>query len=158
MTIREGRPDGYTTLTPFLVCAPAHAAIDFYTEVFGATVISRMDGPVGTVPHAELDFGSGRLQLGDPSADYGLAAPDRGEADVVSASTCVYVPDVDATFARAVELGATVREEPATFVTGDRFASVYDPFGHRWAIMTKVEELTAEEEERRLADWAAQSG
>jgi PhnB protein len=47
-----------------------------------------------------------------------------------------------------------VREEPATFVTGDRFASVYDPFGHRWAVMTKVEDVSPEEQERRLAEWA----
>ena len=58
--------------------------------------------------------------------------------------------------ARAVELGATLREAPSTFVTGDRFASVLDPFGHRWAIMTRVEDVSPEEQERRLAEWAAQ--
>jgi len=58
-------------------------------------------------------------------------------------------------FTEAVRRGATVREEPATFVTGDRFASIYDPFGHRWAIMTRVEDVTAEEAERRLSEWAA---
>ncbi len=155
MAILNGTPEGYTTLTPFLVCAPAAAAIDFYVAVFGATVVQRMDGADGTVPHAELDFGDGRLQLGDPSEEYGLAAPD-GVADSSSSSTCIYVPDVDAVFARAVEHGARVREEPSTFVTGDRFASVLDPFGHRWAIMTRVEDVSPEETERRLAEWAAQ--
>jgi len=113
-----------------------------------------MDGPDGTVPHAELDFGLGRLQLGDPAEQYGLVAPTR-DADRVSASTCLYVANVDAVFTEAVRRGATVREEPATFVTGDRFASIYDPFGHRWAIMTRVEDVTAEEAERRLSEWAA---
>jgi len=155
MAITNGRPDGYTTLTPFLVCSPAAEAIRFYGDVFGATVVQRMDGPDGTVAHAELDFGLGRLQLGDPNDAYGLTAPTGQEADRVSSSTCVYVADVDAVFARAVERGATVREEPATFVTGDRFASVYDPFGHRWAVMTKVEDVSPEEQERRLAEWAA---
>lgn len=154
MTITHGRPDGYTTLTPFLVCSPAAEAIDWYAAVFGATVISRMDGPDGTVPHAELDLGLGRLQLGDASPQYGLATPDRS-GDTVSSSTCIYVADVDAVFAAAVERGATVREELATFVTGDRFASIYDPYGHRWAIMTKAEEISTEESERRLAEWAA---
>ena len=154
MAITNGRPDGYTTLTPFLVCSPAAEAIRFYGEVFGATVVSRMDAPDGTVPHAELDFGTGRLQLGDPNEAYGLAAPRR-EGDTVSGSTCIYVADVDAVFATAVEHGATVREEPTTFVTGDRFASVYDPFGHRWAVMTKVEDVSPEEADRRLAEWAA---
>ena len=158
MAITNGRPDGYTTLTPFLVCSPAAEAIRFYEEVFGATVVSRMDAPDGTVPHAELDFGTGRLQLGDPADAYGLVAPTGQAEDKVSGSTCIYVADVDAVFAKAVERGATVREKPATFVTGDRFASIYDPFGHRWAVMTKVEDVSPEETERRLAEWAASQG
>jgi PhnB protein len=153
MAIQNGRPDGYTTLTPLLVCSPAADAITWYGDVFGATVVQRMDGPDGSVPHAELDFGMGRLQLGDPSEEYGLVAP--AEGDAISRSTCIYVADVDAVFATAVERGATVREEPATFVTGDRFASIRDPFGHRWAIMTKVEDVSPEEADRRLAEWAA---
>ena len=157
MTITNGRPEGYTTLTPFLVCSPAAEAIRFYAEVFGATVVSRMDGPGDTVLHAELDLGDGRLQLSDPNEQYGLVVPDRS-SDSVSGSTCIYVADVDAVFARAVERGATVREKPDTFVTGDRFASLYDPFGHRWAVMTKVEDVSPEEAERRLSEWAATQG
>jgi uncharacterized glyoxalase superfamily protein PhnB len=153
MAIHDGTPDGYTTLTPFLVCSPASQAIDFYTSVFGATIVSRMDAPDGTVLHAELDFGNGRLQLGDPSQEYGLVAPDPAP-ERTSASTCIYVADVDAVFARAVEQGVVVREPPSTFVTGDRYASVLDPYGHRWAVMTRVEDVTAEETERRLAEWA----
>ncbi len=155
MTIRDGRPHGYTTLTPFLVCSPASKAIDFYTAVFGATVVGRMVAPDGTVPHAELDFGAGRLQLGDPNDTYGLVPPSGQAQDRVSSSTCIYVADVDAVTAAAVARGAVLREAPTTFVTGDRFASLYDPFGHRWAIMTRVEEITPEEGERRLAEWAA---
>jgi PhnB protein len=155
MTIHDGKPAGYTTLTPFLVCSPAAEAISFYEEVFGATVVSRMDGPDGTVLHAELDLGDGRLQLSDPNEEYGLVVPDRS-GDAVSGSTCIYVPDVDAAFERAVARGAVVREKPSTFVTGDRFASVYDPFGHRWAVMTRVEDVSPDEAERRLAEWAGQ--
>jgi uncharacterized glyoxalase superfamily protein PhnB len=157
MTIRNGKPDGYTTLTPFLVCSPAAEAISYYEAVFGATTVERMDGPRGTVLHAELDLGDGRLQLGDPSEEYGLVAPvATGPETRCSSSVCVYVPDVDAVYAAAVERGASVREQPATFVTGDRYASVIDPFGHRWAIMTRVEDVPPEESERRLAEWAAQ--
>jgi uncharacterized glyoxalase superfamily protein PhnB len=153
MTIENGKPEGYTTLTPFLVCSPAAQAIDFYREVFGASVVSRMDGPDGSVMHAELDLGNGRLQLSDPMAEYGLVAPSGQEQDRVSGSTCIYVPDVDAVFEAAVERGAVVREKPSTFVTGDRFASIYDPFGHRWAVMTRVEDVSPEEAERRLEEW-----
>ena len=155
MTITNGKPEGYTTLTPFLVCSPAAEAIAFYETVFGATVVSRMDGPDGSIPHAELDVGVGRLQLGDPADAYGLVAPSGQAEDKVSGSTCIYVPDVDAAFDRSVARGAVVREKPSTFVTGDRFASIYDPFGHRWAIMTKVEDVSPEEADRRLAEWAA---
>ena len=154
MTVTNGKPQGYTALTPFLVCSPAREAITFYAEVFGATVVGRMDGPDGTVLHAELDLGDGRLQLSDPNDAYGLVAPAR-DGDRVSGSTCIYVPDVDDVFARAVARGATVREKPATFVTGDRFASIYDPFGHRWAVMTRVEDVSPEEAERRLAEWSS---
>jgi PhnB protein len=157
MAITEGRPDGYTTLTPFLVCSPAVEAIRWYEEVFGATTVQRMEAPDGTIPHAELDFGHGRLQLGDPDDAYGLVAAGR-PGDTVSSSTCIYVADVDAVFAKAVERGATVREKPSTFVTGDRFASIHDPFGHRWAVMTRVEDVGPEEAERRLAAWGAQQG
>ncbi len=155
MTIRDGKPDGYTTLTPFLVCHPATDAIAFYEAVFGATVVSRMDGPEGTVLHAELDLGDGRLQLSDPMDAYGLVAP-AGSNDRVSSSTCIYVADVDAVFAAAVDRGAAVREKPSTFVTGDRFGSILDPFGHRWAIMTRVEDVSPQEAERRLAQWSAE--
>ena len=155
MTITNGKPEGYTTLTPFLVCSPAAEAIRFYEDVFGARVVGRMDGPDGTVLHAELDLGDGRMQLSDPNEQYGLVPPSGQAADQVSGSTCIYVPDVDAVFAAAVERGARVREKPATFVTGDRFASIYDPFGHRWAVMTRVEDVSPEEAERRLNEWAA---
>ena len=146
-------PAGYTSLTPFLCVSDGAAAIDFYGQAFGATVVSRMASPSGGVAHAELDFGVGRLQLADAMPDHGLVAPS-GE-DRVTHSICLYLPDVDAVTARAVELGATLREPPGTFVTGDRFASVLDPFGHRWAIMTRVEDVPPEEQERRLAEWSA---
>lgn len=98
------------------------------------------------------------LQLGEAAEEYGLVAPGRDEHnghDGATHSVCLYLADVDAVTARAVELGATLREPPATFVTGDRFASILDPFGHRWAIITRVEEVSPAEQERRLAEWAA---
>ena len=148
-------PPGYTSLTPFLVVDGARAAIAFYTSVFGATVVDVMDGPDGTVAHAELDFGDGRLQLGDPNPQFDLVAAPGGTA--VSHSTCFYCADVDAVVARAKERGAVIREEVSTFVTGDRFGSIVDPFGQRWSVMTRVEDISKEEADRRLAEWAAQN-
>ena len=152
MTEIPYRPSGYSTLTPFLCVSDGAAAIDFYCAVFGATVVGRMDLPDGRVAHAELQLEQGRLQLGDAMDEYGLVAPAEGP---VTGSIAIYVPDVDATTKLAAEHGATVREQPATFVTGDRYASVLDPYGHRWSIMTRVENVSDEEAERRVAEWAA---
>ncbi len=145
-------PYGYTSLTPFLCVDGAAAAIDFYVSVFGATVVDRMDGPDGTVAHAELDFGNGRLQLGDPAQAYDIAAPDPDGA--ATHSVALYCPDVDDVVTKAEQAGATIRESAQTFVTGDRFASILDPFGQRWTVMTRVEDVSPEERDRRLAEWA----
>jgi uncharacterized glyoxalase superfamily protein PhnB len=148
-------PEGHTSLTPFLVIDGAAEAIEFYISVFGATLIEKMDGPNGSIAHAELDFGNGRLQLSDPNPEFELEAPAR--KDSVTHSTVLYCADVDDVVARAKTAGATIREETQTFVTGDRFASILDPFGQRWAVMTRVEDVDAEERDRRLAQWAKEN-
>jgi len=145
-------PEGYTSLTPFLCVDGASAAIDFYVSVFGAKLVDRMNGPNGTVAHAELDFGNGRLQLGDPAAAYQIAARDRKAP--ATHSVALYCEDVDAVVAKAEQAGATIREPAQTFVTGDRFASILDQFGQRWTVMTRVEHVSAEERDRRMAEWA----
>ncbi|GFG54712.1 glyoxalase [Mycolicibacterium agri] len=148
-------PQDYTSLTPFLCVDGAAAAIDFYVEVYGATLVERMDGPGGTVAHAELDFGQGRLQLGDPNDGYRIAAP---QPDAFAThSLALYCPDTDAVVARAQRAGATIREPAQTFVTGDRFASIVDPFGHRWTVMTRVEDVSPADRDRRLAEWATEN-
>lgn len=146
-------PEGYHSITPFIVVTDGSGAIDFYRRVFDAEVISRNDGPDGRVMHAELRIGDSMLQLGDAAPEFGLVAPP--DDDTSSASLALYCADVDATVARAVEAGATLREEVQTFITGDRFGSIRDPFGRRWAIMTRVEEVSREEAERRVNEWVA---
>ncbi|KAA0079464.1 VOC family protein [Mycolicibacterium sp. P9-64] len=148
-------PQGYTSLTPFLCIDGAAEAIDFYVSVFGAKLIERMDGDGGIVMHAELDFGNGRLQVSDPQEAYQLAAPQPREA--VTHSVALYCADVDDIVARAENAGATIREPAQTFVTGDRFASILDPFGQRWTVMTRVEDVGPEERDRRLAEWSSQN-
>lgn len=149
----NGRPNTATSLTPFLAIPGAAEAIAFYREVFGARVID-VTQFAGVVVHADLDFGLGTLQLGEPSPDYHLVAPPQGDDDCYSMG--LYVPDVDAVVARAVEAGAIVREGPSDFVSGDRFASIRDPFGVRWSVMSRIEDLSEEESTRRVAEWAAQ--
>lgn len=147
-----GVPHGLTSLTPFLTVEPAAEAIEFYRSAFEARVVDVTEMG-GVVVHAELDFGTGRLQLGEPNPSYGLVPAPAGDADCYSIG--LYCPDVDAVVARAEAAGATVREPVRTFVSGDRFASIRDPFGVRWSIMTRVEDLSETESARRVAEWAA---
>ena len=85
--------------------------------------------------------------------DFHLVAPPAGDDDCYSLG--LYVPDVDDVVARAVDAGATVREPATDFVSGDRFASIRDPYGVRWSIMTRVEDLSEEQSAARVAQWAA---
>jgi len=149
----NGTPHGATSLTPFLVIPDARGAIDFYCKIYGARVVDVTEFG-GVVAHAVLDFGNGLLQLGEPMSDYGLVAPPEGDQDCYSMG--LYCPDVDAVVAQAEAAGAVIREAPSTFVSGDRFASIRDPFGVRWSVMTRVEDLSEEESARRVAEWAKQ--
>lgn len=151
----HGTPRGLTSLTPFLAIVDAKEAIAFYRDVFGARVVSVTEMG-GIVVHAELDFGNGRLQLGEPTPEYRLVPAPAGGQDCYSLG--LYCPDADAVVKRAEQAGAAIREPLATFVSGDRYASLRDPFGVRWSVMTRVEDLSEEESGRRVQEWAAQQG
>lgn len=148
----NGTPKGASSITPFLALPRAREAIDFYRDVFGARVVDVTEmGEV--VVHAVLDFGHGLLQIGEPVPDFSLVPPPSGDADCYSLG--LYVPDVDAVVSSAQAAGATIREPVADFVSGDRYASIRDPFGVRWSIMTRVDDISEEESARRVAEWAA---
>jgi uncharacterized glyoxalase superfamily protein PhnB len=153
----NGMPHGSTSITPHIVVARAGDAIAFYTSVLGAKLIDLTRFPNSDeVAHAVLDFGTGMITLSDPIPSYGLVATDAEKG--AAYSLALYVPNTDEVTAAAEAAGATVREKPATFVSGDRYSSVLDPFGVRWSIMTRVEDLSYEEGARRVAEWAASQG
>lgn len=149
----KGIPHGSTSLTPFLAIPNATAALEFYRDVFGARIV---DTTVmgGILVHAELDFGQGRLQLGEPNPDYGLVAPPTPPQACYSMG--LYCAQVDDILARAEAQGATIREPVTNFVSGDRFASIIDPYGVRWSIMSRVADLSEAESAERVARWAAE--
>lgn len=149
----DGIPKGSTSLTPFIVVSSAREAIDFYREVFDARIVDVTEMG-GAVVHAVLDFGHGQLQLGEPVPDYHLVPAPAGEDDCYSLG--LYCAHVDAVIQRAEAAGATIREGVQDFVSGDRYASIRDPFGVRWSVMTRVEDLSEEESRRRVAEWASQ--
>ena len=126
----------------------------FYTDVFGARVVNSTE-MAGTIIHAELDFGCGRLQLGASQETYQLRALDP-EAEDVEFSFSIYVPNVDSVVESAIARGAVLREPVVGFVSGDRYGSIRDPFGIRWSVMTRVEDLSDEESARRVEAWAAE--
>ncbi len=142
-------PDGYRTLTPYLAVRDGSAAIDFYVRGLGATVKSRMDAPDGTVMHAELVVGDSIFQLGEQMPDYGIRAP---EAGWVHSSSVVYVEDTDGVVERLVQAGATVVMPVQDTFSGDRHGVVIDPFGHRWAVCTKIENVPDAEIARRAVE------
>lgn len=152
---KNGTPNGYSAITPFIVVNNPAEAITFYEIVFGAKAKSVTDVGVdgnSMIIHADIDFGNGYLQLGAANSTYRLVLPPGG-GDVCY-SLGIYVQDVDHTFSLAVANGATVREQPANFVSGDRYCSIIDPFGIRWSIMTRVEDISEEESYRRVAEWS----
>jgi len=142
-------PAGYRTLTPYLAVPDGAAAIDFYVRAFGAEIVSRMDGPGDVVMHAELRIGDSMLQMSTEMPDFGLRAPEPGW---VHSSLVVYVPDTDAFVDRAVAAGATVQTPVSDTFSGDRHGTVMDPFGHRWAVCSKIEDVPTEEVARRARE------
>ena len=137
-----------TDLQPYLSVADAAAAIDFYVAVFGAVETMRLTQPDGRIGHAELRIGSAGLMLADEFPDMGFVGPlVRGGTSV---SLHLSVPDVDATVAAAVDAGATLERAVVDEFYGQRSGVILDPFGHRWMIQTPIEEVSAEEMQRRL--------
>jgi PhnB protein len=144
-------PDGYHAVQPYLAVDDAVKAIDWYKQAFGATERFRMDGPGGTIGHAELEIGDSVVMLSDPFPQASTKPPK--ELGGTSSSVMLYVEDVDATMKQAVDAGATVTMEIADQFWGDRFGSITDPFGHSWSIATHVEDVSPEEMEKRSAEF-----
>ncbi len=145
-------PDSYRRVTPCLVVRGAAKALEFYAEVFGAAERMRFPGPGGTVAHAEIQIGDSVVIVEDEDPQRGTTGPPAGGLPGTPAFQFIYVADVDATVARAAELGATVRRAPQNQFYGDRDGFIIDPFGHGWTVATHVEDVSGEELGRRMAE------
>lgn len=145
-------PEGYHTVTPSLTLDNAAQAIEWYKRGLGAEEMGRSVGPDGKIMHAELRVGDSRIMLND--AMMGFKGPQSMGGS--PASFYVYVEDCDALFNRAVAAGAQILPgmgELADQFWGDRSGSVTDPFGYRWTIATRKEDLSKQELEQRQAEW-----
>ena len=140
-------PQGYHALTPVLNIKGAAKAIDFYQRAFGATELFRL--PMGDrIGHAELRIGGGVVMLADEMPEMGHKSPQTLGGTPVS--LLFYVPDVDATFARALAAGGTSVKPLQNQFYGDRSGTLTDPFGHVWTVATHVEDVAPDEMDRRM--------
>jgi PhnB protein len=139
-------PDGYHSVTPYLIIKGAAAAIEFYKKAFGATEIMRMPQPDGRVGHAEIQIGNSRLMLADEFPERGIQGPAGGRTPVM---LHLYVEDVDKVWSQALAAGAKEMRPVEDQFYGDRSGMFTDPFGHCWNVATHKEDLSNEEMGKR---------
>ena len=155
MSAKAVSPEG-PSVTPYICVDGAAAGIDFYVAVLGATERMRMAGPDGRVHHAELQIGNSVVMVADEFPDLGFRGPKTLGGTPVN--LYVYVDDVDAVFAEALALGATELSAVKDEFYGDRVGHFEDPFGHRWHVATHVEDVPAEELEKRATEAMSDGG
>jgi PhnB protein len=143
-------PSEYPRVTPYLSVDGAADAIDFYRDVLGATERGRIAGPDGKIGHAELSVGDSVIMLSDAFPDMGAPTPKALGGSAVT--VMVYVEDVDDVFGRAIERGAKEISPVQDQFYGDRSGQFEDPFGHRWNVATHIEDVPADEMEKRAAE------
>ncbi|MEN0109283.1 MAG: VOC family protein [Planctomycetota bacterium] len=136
-------PEGYSTLTPYLIVPDGDAALRFYADAFGATETMRLRYPDGGVAHAEMRIGDSVCMLASATPDMDVAAPSESQWPTVSLT--LYVEDCDASFERAVAAGCVAEQPPTEMFWGDRMAKLRCPHGHRWTVMTCVREVSVEQ-------------
>jgi PhnB protein len=141
-------PEGYTSVTPYLIIKGAAKAIEYYKNVFGATEVLRMARPDGQIGHAELQIGNSRIMLADENPAMGYrSAESIGSSPV---SLYLYLADCDKVVEKAVAGGAKILKPVADQFYGDRSGFIQDPFGHFWGIATHKEDVSAEEMKERV--------
>jgi PhnB protein len=140
-------PEGYHSVTPYLIIEGAGEAIEFYKQAFDAKELFRFPGPDGSVGHAEIKIGDSPIMLADAYPAMGYNGPKSLGGSPVS--LMIYVDNVDTVFNQAVQAGATVKEAVMDKFYGDRSGSLIDPFGHVWHVSTHTEDVSIEEMEKR---------
>jgi PhnB protein len=138
-------PEGFHTLTPFLVIKDAAHAIRFYQEAFGAKVLEQHHGPDGKIVHAALQIGNSPFMLADEFPEWGCGMLSPSSLKGTSVSLHVYVKDVDAAFDKATKAGAQVKMPLEDTFWGDRYGQLEDPFGHVWSFATHKVDVSPEE-------------
>ena len=142
-------PDGYHSVTPYLIIDGAARAIDFYKRAFDAKELLRIPSPGDKIGHAEIKIGDSVIMLADEHPEMDARSPTHFGGSPVS--IMVYVEDVDRQFKQAIAAGATAVRPIADQFYGDRSGTLKDPFGHSWHLSTHKEDVSMEEMNRRMA-------
>lgn len=140
-------PAGFHAITPYLSVVDAVSAISFYQRAFGAQEIGRIVMPDGSVGHAELQIGDSKLMLAEEMPAWGNKSPATLGGSPVGIA--LYVDNVDAVFRRALDAGAKEVEAVKDQFYGDRSGTLTDPFGHKWHILTHIEDVSFSEMQKR---------
>jgi len=141
-------PEGYHSVTPYLIVNGGAKAIDFYKKAFGATELFRMEHE-GKVGHAEIKIGDSPIMLADEQPAMGYVSPQAIGGTPVS--LMIYVEDVDKTYKQAISSGGVELKALQDQFYGDRSGTLKDPFGHIWTVATHKEDVTPEEMNKRIA-------
>jgi len=141
-------PDGYHSVTPYLIIKGAADAIEFYKKAFGASELFRFPAPDGKIGHAEIKIGDSPIMLADEVPEMGYKSPKSLGGSPVS--IMIYVEDVDTIFEQAIAAGGKVQKPVKDQFYGDRLGTLEDPFGHVWHVSTHKEDVSVEEMERRM--------
>jgi PhnB protein len=141
-------PDPSRPMSPYLIVRGAAAAIEFYKRAFGATEQFRLSEPSGKIGHAELSIGPARFMVADEYPDFGALSPISIGGSPVALH--LYVESVDEVVKGAEDAGATIVRPLTDEFFGDRTATISDPFGHRWHLATRIEQVSPSEMQRRM--------
>ena len=141
-------PEGYHSVTPYLIIDGAAKAIDYYKKAFGATELFRMEHQ-GKIGHAELKIGDSPIMLADEQPSMGYVGPKAIGGTPVS--LMIYVEDVDTIYKQAIAAGGLELKALQDQFYGDRSGTLKDPFGHIWTVATHKEDVTPEEMDKRIA-------
>lgn len=140
-------PDGYHTITPYMIIKDVAGAMEFYKKAFDAKEMFAMREPNGMVRHAEMKMGNSHFMMGEECAEKQAKSPHAIGGTPMH--LYVYVDDVDAMFNKAVAAGAKVLHPIKDQFYGDRSCGLMDPYGHSWCIATHVEDVSPEELQKR---------
>jgi PhnB protein len=141
-------PEGFHTLTPYLVCRNAPEAIEFYKKGLGAEVKSVNPGPDGRILNAELKIGDSIFMLAEEFPEFGSHSPEALNGSSVTLH--IYTANPDSLFDQAVAAGAKVAMPMMDQFWGDRYGQLIDPHGHRWSVAARTRIMTPEEIEDEM--------